>query len=142
MTIPVRAGRGVELEALLVSRRREMQQALRAVSTLHFGRFVALPPRQGKGDGLLTIETNFDGDLEPHLAERGAATAPLLTDILSMCEGWPAAGTAADLATLAREAGRRTSAFYVAHPGLGAARIQADARLRSATEALLDRERS
>lgn len=135
----VRDGQGAALDARLKQARKAMQRALRDVSTLHFARFVVLPPSGACRDYKLAIETNFDGELGPHLDELWSCVAQLLEPCLAACEGWRGPGDAAAFRHFVAEHSERSAAFYVAHGGLSVPRIQADARLRLAIDDFLDR---
>ena len=135
----VRDGRGPALDVLLRDTRKAMQRALHGVSSLHFARFVVLPPTEAGGAHSLAIETNFDGELEPHLDELWQHVGHLLKPCLSHCRDWNGSDDAEAFQRFVSVNSERARAYYVAHPGLTVPRIQADARLRLAIHDFLDR---
>lgn len=142
VVLDVLPGRGEELAELLRSRREAVLSALRGVSTLHFGRFVVLPPAEDeagvvRGPHRLAIESNFDGELEPHLEELGAALGSQLDEIGALCEGFPSAGDGRAVRRFLADRALRAQAFYVAYPGLAVATIRNDAELRRIARAYL-----
>ncbi len=138
LLLPVMARRGAELTSLLESRRKAVQAAFGTVTTLHFARLVVLPSRE-HDDHELAFESNFDGELDPHLDELWAAAGAILDEIFGFCSAWTRPGSALELRRFARTAGQRSAAFYVAYPGLSRARVLADSRLRDAADDWLDR---
>ncbi len=135
----VAQGQGPALDVLLRNTRKAMQLALQSVTTLHFARFVVLPPDAPGERHLLAIETNFDGELEPHLHELWRSVGQLLEPCLAHCEAWHSPGDPDAFVRFVSQHGERARAFYVAHGGLSVPRIQADARLRLAIHEFLDR---
>jgi hypothetical protein len=146
---PVRGGGAVALDAWLEAHAADVTRRLRAVTSLHFGRFVLLPGREAKGTKgenganraigpLLALETSFDGELEPHLGELWAAAGAELEPLLAQCAGWAPGGGAEELGRYVRAHLVEASAFFSAHPGLTVGRVQADARLRRALGRYLD----
>jgi hypothetical protein len=137
LVLDVREGRAEALAALLGERRRGVQQALRAVKTLHFARFVVLPPSADEAGETravhrLAFESNFDGELGPHLRELHGALGPLLGEIFEACEGFPERPDARAFHDFAVARSLRAQAFYAGHPGLSVDIIHNDAALRRA----------
>jgi hypothetical protein len=134
---------GPALERLLTERRKLVQAALREVTSLHFGRFVVLPPDDEEPESdryQLAFESNFDGELGPHVKELWAAAGEHLKEFFSKCTGFPANPDAGSFARFLADRSVTTNAFYVAHPGLTVERVRADARLRAAIDEYLDAE--
>jgi hypothetical protein len=147
--LPVRGAGAAALDTWLEAHAGDVTRRLSAVTSLHFGRCVLLPGRLANGtneaDGgnnaggpLLALETNFDGELEPHLAELWAAAGAELEPMLAQCTGWAPGGGAAEFGRYVRAHLLEASAFFSAHPGLTVGRVQADARLRRALGRYLD----
>ena len=92
---PVTLGREAALDTWLRESKRELQRALSRSSTTHFARWVLLPPtpdEDGRPIGerhLMAFETNFDGELQEHVADLRAALGPLLDDAFRWVEGYP-----------------------------------------------------
>lgn len=133
------------LERRLEDRRSEVLESLARVRSLHAGRLVLIPgSRRNPGESavsdqeLLLLESNFDGPAEPHFAALARELGPELGRMLELCEG----DARGPLESRLRAGSRRTSVFFSAHPGLGVARVQADARLRTAFFRFLRAERS
>jgi hypothetical protein len=144
LVLPVREGQGERLGELLRERRRAVQQALRRVTTLHFGRFVVLPPEQGAaGPHQLVFESNFDGELGPHLDELCHALGPALDEIFSSCERAVNSSRRSEFKQFVVRESLRARAFYAAHSGLSVKVIHNDRALRRAAESYLaDRQRA
>ncbi len=110
----------------------------RKVVSLHFGRFVILPPLEDRDvpvPAKLAFESNYDGSLDAHLDELYAKNGPALDRILSYCEGYSGGS---GFMEFARKYAVPSAAYYRAHAGLGVKRIRGDAAVRAAIEAWLD----
>ena len=140
---PVTLGQEGALDAWLRESRRELQRALARSSTTHFARWVLLPPtpdEQGRDIGeqhLLAFETNFDGELQDHVADLRAALGPMLDEAFRGVEGYPGCDKLPDLAQFFRDHSLRAAAFYVAHGGLSVPVVHGDAALKLSVEARL-----
>src|SRR5258707_1334143 len=79
-------------------------------STTHFARWVLLPPtpdEAGRAIGerhLMAFETNFDGELQDHVADLRVALGPMLDDAFAWVEGYPGCDNLADLSDFFRRA--------------------------------------
>lgn len=137
---PVTEGAEPALETWLRDNKRALQRALARSTTTHFARWVLLPPTPGEsgqliGDRhLIAFETNFDGELQDHLADLRASLGSMLDSAFAGVEGYPGAANLAELAEFVRARSLRTAAFYVAHPGLAVPVVHGDAALRLAVE--------
>jgi hypothetical protein len=133
-------GREAELDTWLRTNKRALQRALERSTTTHFARWVILPPSQdedGKalGEGpLLAFESNFDGQLEQHLADLRAALGSLLDGAFAHVAGYPGSADVRQLEQFFRRGALRAAAFYVAHGGLPVGVIRGDAALKQAVE--------
>jgi len=107
--------------------------ALQGVKSLHFARFVVLSGRDGAGS-LLAFESNYDGELAPHLAELASAMAPFEDATFGSWADYRVGELAAFVASHAQQA----AAFYLGHPGLSVEQIKNDEALRDKLEGLLD----
>ena len=140
---PIALGQEATCDAWLREHKRELQRALARAGSLHFARWVLLPPSldvDGRPIGeqhLLAFETNFDGELQDHAADLRAALGPLLDGAFAHVEGYPGSDKLAELAQFFRDASLRTAAYYVAHPGLSVPVVHGDAALRRAVEGRL-----
>lgn len=137
---PVTSGSEAALDRWLRDNKRALQRALARSTTTHFARWVLLPPTAGEsgqliGDRhLLAFETNFDGELQDHLADLRASLGSMLDSAFAGVEGYPGATELAELAEFIRARSLRTAAFYVAHPGLPVPVVHGDAALKLAVE--------
>jgi hypothetical protein len=140
---PVTLGQEGALDAWLRQSKRELQRALSRSSTTHFARWVLLPPtldEDGRAIGerhLLAFETNFDGELQEHVADLRAALGPMLDEAFRGVEGYPGCDVLPNLAQFFRDNSLRAAAYYVAHGGLSVSVVQGDAALKLAAEARL-----
>jgi hypothetical protein len=140
---PVALGQEAALDTWLRESKRTLQRALAHSSTTHFARWVLLPPtpdEEGRPIGerhLMAFETNFDGELQEHVADLRAALGPLLDDAFRSVEGYPGCDSLADLSEFFRTNSLRAAAFYIAHGGLSVPVVHGDAKLRLAVEARL-----
>jgi hypothetical protein len=143
---PVMDGQGPALERLLSERRKLVQAAFKRVRSLHFGRFVVLPPSNDENDQplvdgyKLAFESNFDGEIGPHLQALWASAGELIGEFLCLCSGFSPSADADSFARFVADRSVTTNAFYVAHPGLSVEQVCADGRLRLAIDAYLDAE--
>lgn len=137
---PVRLGQEQALDAWLRANKRALQLALSHSSTTHFARWVLLPPtldEDGRTIGdrhLLAFETNFDGELEEHVADLRAALGSLLNGAFAGVEGYPGSESLAALSGFFRQASFRAAAFFVAHGGLSVPVVHGDATLKKVVE--------
>jgi hypothetical protein len=140
---PIEPGRESALDQWLRDNKRTLQRALAHSKTTHFARWVLLAPSRGEagetiGDKhLLAFETNFDGELQEHLADLRAALGGLLDGAFAGVQGYPGSEQLAELASFVRGSSHRTAAFYIAHPGLSVPVVHGDAAIRQAVEARL-----
>lgn len=110
------------------------------VPTLHFGRFVIVAGAPGddqtgvKRPARLIFESNFDGELAPHLAELQKALAPFEDEIFGAWKDY----RKSELATFATSHALPATTFYLGHPGLSVRQIKGDRALRLRLEELLD----
>jgi hypothetical protein len=136
----VTPGREAALDQWLRDNKRNLQRALARSSTTHFARWVLLGPSRGEQgetigeQHLLAFETNFDGELQEHLADLRVALSELLDGAFAGVEGYPGSAKLNELATFFRESSLRTAAFYVAHPGLSVPVVHGDAAIKHALE--------
>lgn len=136
----VTPGRETGLDQWLRDNKRNLQRALSRSSTTHFARWVLLGPSRGEEgeiigeQHLLAFETNFDGELQDHLADLRVALGELLDGAFAGVEGYPGSAKLDALAVFFRESSLRTAAFYVAHPGLSVPVVHGDAAIKNALE--------
>lgn len=136
----VAPGRETALDQWLRDNKRSLQRALSRSSTTHFARWVLLGPSRGEEgeiigeQHLLAFETNFDGELQDHLADLRVALGELLDGAFAGVEGYPGSAKLDALAVFFRESSLRTAAFYVAHPGLSVPVVHGDAAIKNALE--------
>jgi hypothetical protein len=147
IVVPIAGGREAAADAWLREHKRTLQRALDRSTTTHFARWVLLPPshdEQGRVIGerhLLAFESNFDGQLEEHVADLRACLGELLDGAFAGAEGYPGVADLPALLRFFRESSLRAAAFYVAHAGLAVPVVRGDAALRRALDARL-KERS
>jgi hypothetical protein len=132
---PVRAGLRAGLASRLDAAESDVQDALVAVTSLHFARFVLLDGAAGPASRL-AFESNHDGELAPHLAELARALAPFEELLFGSWEGY----RSGDLAGFVAKNALPASTFYLGHPGLSVTQIKGDRDLRLELERLLDEE--
>ncbi len=103
--------------------------------TIHFARFAILDdPNRGPERKRLLYSSNYDGDLDDHLAELVAITSDLDT-IWGRCEGYAGA---ARFGAFIRAHAREPEAFYIAFRDDTVARIRQVIALRQRVQSLLD----
>ena len=135
LVAPVRSSALEGLSARLDTAESDVQDALGAVQSLHFARFVLIDGPTGPGTRL-AFESNHDGDLAPHLASLAKALAPFEDLLFGSWEGYQKG----DLAGFVDRHAVLASTFYLGHPGLTVPQIHNDRDLRLRLEALLDDE--
>jgi hypothetical protein len=140
LVAPIASGKEGALDTWLRESKRELQRALMRSSTTHFARWVILPPTPDE-DGrligeqhLLAFESNFDGELEGHVADLRVALGPMLDESFRNVEGYPGSDDLAALSGFFRTASLRAAAFYVAHGGLSVPVVRGDAAIRRALD--------
>jgi len=137
---PVTLGHEQALDAWLRANKRALQIALSHSSTTHFARWVLLPPtldEEGRTIGerhLLAFETNFDGELDTHIADLRAALGSLLDGAFDGVEGYPGGDDLAGLSKFFRQSSLRAAAFFIAHGGLSVPVVHGDAALKKVVE--------
>ena len=105
--------------------------------TIHFARFAILDdPNRGPERKRLLYSSNYDGDLNDHLAELVAITSDLDT-IWGHCEGYAGA---ARFEAFIRAHAREPEAFYIAFRDDTVERIRQVIALRQRVQSLLDAE--
>jgi hypothetical protein len=118
------------------------------LTTIHFACWVVLrsapdsdTPSRSYPDTLV-LETNFDGDLDPHLDELIARGGAALDAIYRSCENWPAEGSAnpALVKQYLKSHAAPTLAFYIGCPGQTLASIRNAIAVREELETFLDSE--
>lgn len=137
---PIAAGEERALEDWLRGAKRDLQRALARSTTTHFARWVLIPPtldEAGRTIGeqhLLAFESNFDGELQDHVADLRVALGPLLNEAFRGVEGYPGFEELAPLAQFFRTRSLRAAAYYIAHGGLPVPVVHGDAALRAALD--------
>ena len=105
--------------------------------TIHFARFAILDdPDRGPERKRLLYSSNYDGDLNDHLAELMAITSDL-DAIWGRCEGYAGA---ARFEAFIRAHAREPEAFYIAFRDDTVERIRQVIALRQQVQSLLDAE--
>jgi hypothetical protein len=147
----VHPSRVSELEALLAdieaNPRDNPHLPFGTLEKLHFGSLVIFP--DDTFGPYLVFENNFDGDLEPYLADLWQHAGPGLHRIYSHCIGYDGS-VAPDrerLLAFLRARVVRPNAWHIGNVGRSAVRIRQEARLRGELDRFLDsdghrRERS
>lgn len=140
LVVPLAQGQAEAADAWLRDNKRALQKALEHSSTTHFARWVLLPPSQAE-DGtiigertLLAFETNFDGELEAHVADLRVSLGSLMDGAFRGADGYPGSNELPPLTKFFREGSRRAAAFYIAHGGLSVPTVRGDAALKNAVE--------
>src|SRR6478609_7464726 len=101
----------------------------------HFARFAILDdPDRGPDRRRLLYSSNYDGDLEDHIAELAAAT-PDIDVIWGCCEAYT---TRARFGEFLRAHRAQPEAFYIAFRGQTVAQVRQMVALRRAAESVLD----
>lgn len=111
----------------------DVRDALVAVRTLHFARFVLIDGPDGKMSRL-AFESNHDGDLDLHVESLARALAPFEELLFGSWEGY----RLGDLAGFVAKHSLPASTYYLGHPGLSVEQILNDDKVRRAAEELLD----
>lgn len=110
------------------------------LDTVHFMRWVMLPAARVQGVDLppqLVLSTNYDGNLNNHLAELTERETEGIRKIYSHCKGFPTKGDAHVLATWLKKHSKRNAAFYVGTVGKKQPQIKKENRLRNKIEEVL-----
>jgi hypothetical protein len=114
----------------------------RRMGGVHFARLVLLEESQAEGQppipASLVIMSEIDAPLERHLDELAEHAGPALDATFGLCEGYPAAPTAADRITYLRQRESRPKAAYVNTVGRPVEQIRREAALRARIEEFLD----
>ncbi len=125
-----------ELRERLVSSldaaRADVLARMKLVDTLHYGRFVVFDDAQMRAR--LAFESNYDGELDAHLALLAAKLGGPLDAFFGHCEGY----TPGSFPAFARGHQLPAPTFYLSHPGLTVKQVQNDAAVRRACEDWLD----
>jgi hypothetical protein len=127
----VREGLAARLDAI----ESDVQDALVAVKTLHFARFVLIDGPNGHFSRL-AFESNHDGERGPHLVSLLKALAPFEDLLFGSWEGY----TKGNLEAFVEKHSKGASTFYLGHPGLSVEQIENDREVRQRLETLLDDE--
>lgn len=110
--------------------------------TVHFARFVILPPALDvRGRRLpcrLLFSTNYDGLLDEHLAELDRVAASGLDEIYRHCHGYPVGPTRTTRISYLRAHMKPYTAFYVGAVGRSVEQIRQESELRDAIQTFLD----
>ncbi len=118
--VPISSGREYALRACLES---IAPDAFADVSQLHFLSLFILPPlADGKGDGALVLETNFDGDEDMLVDVLWGRHGAKFTDIFSHCASEPLANRD-DLGRVIKSHHKGEGTYFVALPGMSVKRI-------------------
>jgi len=139
---PIAPGREGAVRGALDQARGRLHELFSRATTLHFARFVVLPPAGPDGKPSLLLETTFDGDEAAHLAELWALAGAELARVLVACDGFPASAKLLDFQRAVEKRRAVSAGFEGPDPRLTVTRIQQQARLRDAVEAVLARDRS
>jgi hypothetical protein len=140
LVAPITSGYEAQADQWLRANKRVLQQRLSRSTTTHFARWVLLPPtpdEAGQTIGeqhLLAFESNFDGELQEHVADLRAALGPLMDGAFAHVEGYPGADNLSDLAEFFRSRSLRAAAFFIAHGGLSVPVVHGDAALKRSVE--------
>jgi hypothetical protein len=103
---------------------------------IHFARFALMDDSdRGPDRQRLLYSSNYDGDLDSHLAELVRITTDM-DAIWGRCERYTGVG---DFAAFIRAHAHSPQAFYIAYPEESVASIRRDRRARHALDAWLDR---
>jgi hypothetical protein len=117
------------------------------LETVHFMRWVVLPPASGSKQALLAFESNYDGSLDDHLNDLHRVAPKFLHDVYSCCEGYSPAssdfdgagdGAAVKALLTKREHLLPYAAFYVSRRKKPARQIRDEAAIHDAIQAFLD----
>jgi hypothetical protein len=138
LLVPVVEGQEQQLDNWLREHKRALQRALERSHTTHFARLVLLPrAHDSNAQQLLALESNFDGELDAHVADLSDALGPLLDGALKHVQGYPGRAERKRLVDFVRHHSTRSAAFYAAHPGLSVATVRGDAALVRALDSYL-----
>jgi hypothetical protein len=99
---------------------------------IHFARFAVLDDPYRPGAARLLFSTNYDGDLDAHLAEVTTITSDMQA-IWGRCEGYAGVGS---FAAFVRARAHEPEAFYIAYRDDNAAEIKAAIDTRRRVDAL------
>jgi len=124
----------------------------KALSTIHFARWLVLDDRRGRWRGpldhpprplLLILSTNYDGSLKDHLSELVQIAGPGLGRVLGHCVGFPSQGmrTRDSVLMYLKQHSIKPATFYRGAPGRTVTQIKCEAELREKIEGFLDQNR-
>ena len=118
--------------------RRNEHVPFAALEKLHFGSLVIFPDENF--GPYLVFENNFDGDLEPYLADLWQHAGPGLHRIYSHCIGYEGGGPPDRERLLAflRAHVVRPNAWHIGNVGRSAVRIREEAQLHASLDQFLD----
>src|SRR5437763_3806400 len=112
LVVPIENGRVDSLRRVLAGREAALKQALSALGTVHYARWVILEAK-GPYRAQLAFESNFDGGIDTHIAELARELGGLIDEIYSNCEGFSPGSNAAYLSRIRVP----EAAFYQGSPG-------------------------
>lgn len=141
--VPIRAGQHQALEALLHPMGDEVANPhpvdFNAMTTVHFLRWVIVPPLESGGVYQLALSTNYDPPRARHLRQLIAVAGSVFHDIYGHCDGYPGADATPEriIAYLTKHR-VKSSAFYVGHACRTRDQILAEAGLRDRLQAACD----
>src|SRR4051812_36904458 len=113
------------LRLVLGDREAALQQALSGIGTIHYARWVIVEPGAGY-PAVLAFESNYDGDLDTHVADLVRALGPLLDDVYTHCEDYTPDARTSYLSSIRRP----EAAFYQGSPGRTVKAIAQERALR------------
>jgi hypothetical protein len=125
--------------------RNALREKFDELETVHFMRWVLLPPASGSKESLLAFESNYDGSLDDHLNDLYRIVPKFLHDVYSCCEGYPFASSGFDAArdrTAAKAYLEKHllpyAAFYVSRRKKPARQIRDEEVIHDAIQTFLD----
>jgi hypothetical protein len=151
LVLPVMQGREESLRTLLTDIGTHINSntyfPFAELESVHFMRWVVVPPASSEAPAQLAFESNHDGTPEQHLAELFAKAPEGMQAIYQHCLGYPSraglrgltAAAGADAPNIAFLLDHKipSCAFYVGVPGLTMKQVRGEAEIRRRIEAYL-----
>jgi hypothetical protein len=126
LVVPIVDGQIESLRAVLKVHEAALLQALSGLGNVHYARWVIIDASKTY-PAQLAFESNFDGEIDPHINELVAALGGLIDQIYRHCKGFSPGANAAYLKSIRI----REAAFYQGSPGRTVKTIAGEKALRS-----------
>ncbi len=106
------------------------------ISGLHFARIVVVPPSEPEGNSSLLLSTNFDGNLDEHLADLEKICDKGLRNLFKFCKGFTQSNNIKDFI---KDHALYTPTFYQGTLGIRADMIRKQKNLDNALQDIMNK---